>query len=71
MEAKQHRKAMGLLAELQQKGWAPKSFACSAAVSACEKDKQPHTAVVLIAEVQRKGLTPNVITFSTAYNACE
>ena len=70
VEAKQPRKAMGLLAELQQKGLAPFSYARSAAVSACVKDKQPHTAVVLIAEVQQKGLRQRH-PFSTACDACE
>ena len=50
---------MELLAEMQRKDLAPNSIPYRAAVSACEKAKQPHEAVELIAEMLQKGPAPN------------
>ena len=42
-----------------------------AAISACEKGKQPDKALELHTVMQRKGLAPGMIIYSAAISACE
>ena len=62
---------MGLLADMQQKGLAPNSITYRAAISACEKAKQPHKVMVLVAGMRQKGLAPYAVAFSAAIRAFE
>ena len=43
----------------------------SAAISACEKAKQPEKVGEFQQEVWQESLEPHVITYSTAISACE
>ena len=45
--------------------------AYSAAISACEKAKQPDKAMVPFVEMQLNGLVPDLFTYSAAISACE
>ena len=55
----------------QQKGLEPDVFTGSAAISACEKGKQPDKALGRPDDMQWKGLQPGVLTNSAAINAGE
>ena len=43
----------------------------SAAISACEKGKQPDKALELLEDMQWSGLEPAMITCNAAISACE
>merc|ERR1712226_930698 len=62
---------MSLLAPVQRHALAPDVITYSAAISACEKGKQPQTAMSLLASMQRHGLTPNAIAYKAAISSCE
>ena len=52
-----------------QKGWEPDLITYSAAISACEKVKQPKKAMELPRGMQWKRPGPDVITYTAAYSA--
>ena len=49
----------------------PNLITYNAAISACEKGKQPDKALELLEETQRKGMEPGSITYNAASSACE
>ena len=54
---------------MQRKGLEPNMITYSAAISACEKGKQPDKALELLEDMQRKGLEPGMFTYSAAISA--
>ena len=55
---------------MQRKGQEPDMTTYSAAISACEKGKQPDKAFELPVRMQRKSLAPGIITYNAAISAC-
>ena len=47
------------------------TFSCSAAISACEKGKQPDKALERLVDMQLTGLEPDMITSNASVSACE
>ena len=56
---------------MQRKCQEPDMITYSAAISACEKGKQPDKALELLEDMQWSGLEPAVITYNAAISACE
>ena len=56
---------------MQREGLELSMISYSAAISACEKGKQPDKALELLEDMQRKGLEPDKITYNAAISACE
>eukprot|EP00665_Eupelagonemidae_sp_cell47_P009022 gene9022-1114_t len=46
-------------------------YVYNAAISACEKGREPGKALELLAEMRGRGMEPNVITYNAAISACE
>jgi pentatricopeptide repeat domain-containing protein 1 len=70
-QARNWKKALQLLEEMQAKGVEPNVFTYNATTSACEKGGQWEKALQLLEEMQAKGLEPNAITCSATTSACE
>ena len=51
---------------MRQKGPEPNVITCNAAISACEKGKQPDKGLELLEETQGKGMEPGSITYNAA-----
>jgi pentatricopeptide repeat protein len=49
----------------------PDVITYNAAISACERGRQPERAVQLVVEMQAQELRPDAITYNTAMSACE
>ena len=54
------------MADMQPHDLAPGVITYNAAISACEKGRQPHRAMTLLADMQLHGLAHDVITYSAA-----
>ena len=52
-------------------GVEPNAFSYSAAITACEKERQWELALELFDEMQHRGVSPDVVTYSSVISACE
>jgi pentatricopeptide repeat domain-containing protein 1 len=69
-QARNWKKALQLLEEMQAKGVEPNVITYNATISACEKARNWAKALQLLEEMQAKGVEPNVITYSATISAC-
>eukprot|EP00665_Eupelagonemidae_sp_cell47_P009021 gene9021-biopygen1652 len=63
------KSALELLAEMRGRGMEPDVITYSAAISACEKGKEPGKAIELLEEMREHGLEPDLISYSAAISA--
>ena len=56
---------------MRRKGLEPSVITYSAAISACEKGKQPDKALELLEDMQWRGLKPNMITYNAEISEIE
>lgn len=63
-------RALELLDEMKRSGLNPDVYSYSAAISACEKDKQWEKALEIFEKMQIQNVNPDVVAFNSAITAC-